>query len=464
MSWFRKTAEIGPEALERAVYQAAGRSQAIIRFHPDGTIIDANDLFLRTLGYDLADIKGQHHRIFVDPTAAARPDYATFWEMLRNGDVSSGEFERVTKSGQHIWISASYTPIYDTQNKVIQIVKFATDITARHRATASLIDALGILAKGDLAVRLAVRDSDVDKDIRTSFNATVTRLGELIQGIVLGTESLDGVTQSVGSLSKQLLQETSQQADLITEIKQAVGQIATQVQSTNVSVEKLDAQASVSASKSKEGASIVAQAIKAIHGIQDLTKQVSQNTLVIENFAFQTNLLSLNAAVEAARAGSAGLGFAVVATEVRALSNKSREASLVISELTRRCEQEVIEGTKLIEAAGRALVEIENTANGVAAATATIAEASRNQSLGITTVERSLEQIDISVRDAKGLSTEGNTQAERLDSEAALLRRLIRSFSIAAGRGGAATEAQAMARIEPRVARSARAGGFRQAG
>jgi len=395
---------------------------------PDGTIIDANDHFLSAVGYGLDDIKGKHHRMFMDPVAADKPAYRTFWDQLAKGEISSGEYERVTRTGQRIWISARYTPIRDAQNNVTQIIKFATDVIARHQATASLIDALGVLAKGDLSVRLKVSEGDVDKEIRHSFSGTVARLGEVIKGIIGGTDTLDGVTQSLGTLSRHLMQETTQQATLLGGINATVSHISGQLRATNASVAQLDAEAGLSARQSKEGAAIVAQAITAIHGIQALARQVSQNTQVIENFAFQTNLLSLNAAVEAARAGPAGLGFAVVASEVRALSNKSSEASMVIADLTRRCEQEVTEGTKLIETAGAALVEIEMAATAVAAGTATIAEASRRQSEGVAQVEGSRGQIDVSVRGVKGLSRDGNVQAERLQAEAAQLRQLIQAF------------------------------------
>ena len=109
---------------------AMDRSQAVISFDPSGVVLAANANFLAVMGYSAADIVGKHHRMFVRPDNAASPQYQEFWADLRAGRYRSGEFERIGKEGQTIWLQASYNPVVDLSGKLVKIVKFATDITA----------------------------------------------------------------------------------------------------------------------------------------------------------------------------------------------------------------------------------------------------------------------------------------------------------------------------------------------
>jgi methyl-accepting chemotaxis protein len=113
-----------------AVYQALNRVQAIIEFELDGTVISANEVFLRMFGYDLAEIVGKHHRIFCDPDYAGSPQYADFWQKLGRGEYDAAEFKRLSKGGEEIWLQASYNPVFDKEGKPIKVVKFATNVTA----------------------------------------------------------------------------------------------------------------------------------------------------------------------------------------------------------------------------------------------------------------------------------------------------------------------------------------------
>lgn len=114
---------------DKALMEALNKSQAIIEFRPDGTILTANDNFLSVMEYGLAEIEGQHHKIFVDPSKHHSQAYQEFWAILKRGTFHSAEFERITKSGKKIWIQASYNPILDSNGIVQKVVKYATDIT-----------------------------------------------------------------------------------------------------------------------------------------------------------------------------------------------------------------------------------------------------------------------------------------------------------------------------------------------
>jgi methyl-accepting chemotaxis protein len=110
---------------------AISRSQAVIAFNLDGTIIDANENFLAVVGYSAEEVIGQHHRIFVSPSDAASEEYELFWTTLRGGSFHSGEFRRIARDGRTVWLQASYNPIFDADGRLRKIVKYATDITAQ---------------------------------------------------------------------------------------------------------------------------------------------------------------------------------------------------------------------------------------------------------------------------------------------------------------------------------------------
>ncbi|KIC16239.1 PAS domain-containing protein, partial [Leisingera sp. ANG-Vp] len=130
-----------PESLKagadlQGVVDAINRVQAVIEFELDGTILTANENFLSTVGYSLDEIRGQHHRMFCDPSYAASDEYRDFWMQLAMGEFSAGEYKRFGKRGEEIWINASYNPIFDADGKPVKVVKFATNITEEKRRTA----------------------------------------------------------------------------------------------------------------------------------------------------------------------------------------------------------------------------------------------------------------------------------------------------------------------------------------
>ncbi|MCK5880998.1 MAG: PAS domain-containing protein, partial [Sinobacterium sp.] len=113
-----------------SMFDSLNKVQGIIQFELDGTIITANSNFVGLTGYDLEEIKGQHHSMFVDEATKSSQEYKQFWERLASGEAISAEFKRIGKDGKEIWINASYNPVFDNNGKAYKVVKFATDITA----------------------------------------------------------------------------------------------------------------------------------------------------------------------------------------------------------------------------------------------------------------------------------------------------------------------------------------------
>ncbi len=133
-------------AKAQAILDALNLSQAVIEFHPDGTIIKANKNFLNAMGYNLEEIQGKHHRMFVSTDYANSSDYRKFWEDLAAGNFQSSQYQRFGKGGKEIWIQASYNPVKTKSGKTVKIVKYATDVTNVVMEKAELegqIDAIG---------------------------------------------------------------------------------------------------------------------------------------------------------------------------------------------------------------------------------------------------------------------------------------------------------------------------------
>ena len=157
---------------------AISKSQAVIEFNMDGTIIYANDNFCATVGYSLDEIKGQHHRMFAEPELAASQEYQDFWRNLNLGNFDSGEYKRLGKNGKEIWIQASYNPILDMNGKPFKVVKYATDITAQKLSSADASGQLKAISKSQ-----AVIEFNMDGTILTANENFCTTLGYTLAGI-----------------------------------------------------------------------------------------------------------------------------------------------------------------------------------------------------------------------------------------------------------------------------------------
>ncbi len=154
-----------------AKLDAASRAQAIIEFEPDGTIIDANDNFLKALGYKREEIVGKHHRIFCDPEYTQTPAYTAFWEKLARGESDDGEYRRIRKDGSEIWIKALYSAMLDKNGKVYRVVKFASDITEQVHGRQEAFTLRGVVDNSEAAYMMIDRDFNI-----TYFNHATREL------------------------------------------------------------------------------------------------------------------------------------------------------------------------------------------------------------------------------------------------------------------------------------------------
>jgi methyl-accepting chemotaxis protein len=152
--------------------EAIGKSQAVIEFALDGRILTANENFLKTLGYSLEEVRGQHHGMFVDPAYRQSADYRTFWDKLGRGEFDAGQYKRIAKGGREIWIQASYNPVLDASGRPFKVVKFASDITEQRNSAANFEGQLSAIGKS-----MAVIEFSLDGRIQTANENFLKTLG-----------------------------------------------------------------------------------------------------------------------------------------------------------------------------------------------------------------------------------------------------------------------------------------------
>ena len=176
---------------------AVNKSQATIEFKMDGTVVTANDNFLKALGYTLDEIKGRHHSMFVDEAFRQSPEYKEFWAALNRGEYQAAEYKRIGKGGKEVWIQASYNPIMDLNGKPFKVVKYATDITAQKQALNAMLADAALLTKAAVEGKLATR-ADATKhqgDFRKVVEGVNATLDAVIGPLNVSAEYVDRISK-----------------------------------------------------------------------------------------------------------------------------------------------------------------------------------------------------------------------------------------------------------------------------
>ena len=436
---------------------AIAKSQAVIEFSLDGTILTANANFLGAMGYSLDEVKGQHHRIFVDPTERESAAYKAFWAKLGRGEYDSGQYRRVGKGGREIWIQASYNPILDAAGRPFKVVKYATDITAQTQAAQMMHLAVQQVQQVVDATKADNLTQRIDLDGKTgeirSLCAGVNDLVDAMTGVIgnirTASNTIASASAEISAGSQDLAMRTESQAASIEETAASMHEVTATVKQNADNAQAANQLAVAARDTAEKGGSVVRDAVTAVTQIEDSARRISDIIGLIDEIAFQTNLLALNASVEAARAGEAGKGFAVVAQEVRALAQRSANASKDIKALIQTSNSQVKSGAALVNQAGASLTEIVGAIKKVSDIVAEIAAASREQSTGLEQINTAIASMDEMTQRNGALVEETSASAQALSDQAQELAQLVQRYRIA-GESQGQRQPQAMPSAQPR--------------
>ncbi len=440
--------DVTEQKLRNAEYkgklEAIGKSQGVIEFNMDGTIITANENFLNVVGYPLAEIQGQHHRIFCETSYANSAEYKAFWEKLNRGEFDSGEYKRLGKGGVEAWIQASYNPIMDLNGKPFKVVKFAVEITDKVNKVAQILEVVNAASEGDLTKELKVTGTDDSGQIGEGLSKFFSKLRKSISDIGHNAETLASSAEELTAVSQQMAgnaEETSAQSGVVSaaseEVSKNVQTVATGAEEMSASIKEIAQNASEASRVAAEAVTVAETTNATISKLGESSAEIGQVIKVITSIAEQTNLLALNATIEAARAGEAGKGFAVVANEVKDLANQTAKATEEISGKIGAIQSDTKSSVDAIAEISEVINKINDISNTIASAveeqTATTAEIGRNVGEAAKGTAEIAQNIT-GVAQAAQSTTQGATDTQGASSElskmAAELQSLVGQFKV----------------------------------
>ncbi|MCS6174074.1 methyl-accepting chemotaxis protein [Shewanella baltica] len=395
-SSLRKSLEVSENKRQEAesVIDAIKQSIATVEFTPEGKVLDANTLFLKVVGYSLNEVVGQHHKLFCSATYANSPAYQQFWSNLKAGHPQEGNFARVNKNGQEIWLRATYFPVKQA-GKVVKIMKTASEITQDKqqlddqaaifdalnrsqaiieftpdgtilKANANFLKTMGYskeqllgkhhrifcfdefyrqnphfwdeLKQGRYSKGLFERKNAYGDSIwlEAAYNPIMDEHGKVVKVVKFASDISKRIEQShavreAANIALTTSQRTVEQAE------QGVKLLNATVNTSNAIAEQTH------------------KTTRAITQLNEQSQSIQAIVATISSIADQTNLLALNAAIEAARAGEQGRGFAVVADEVRQLASRTSKSTSEIAAV-------VTKNTQLTTSATSMMNEVEGIA------------------------------------------------------------------------------------------------------
>lgn len=354
---------------------AINRAQAVVEFNLDGTVIEANENFLKSLDYDMSEIKTKHHRMFCEPNYVNSNDYRALWDKLNLGELVAGEFKLIGKGGKEVWINASYNPIFDSNGKPYKVVQYATDITKVKNMIHSVEETARVLS--------------------TSSN------------------DLTKMASEMSAAASQTNKESMVASAAAEEVSAGVQTVATNIEEMVASIKEISRSTAESSEMANTTLQRAQETNKTIIQLGTSSQEIGDVIKVISSIAQQTNLLALNATIEAARAGDAGRGFAVVANEVKELAKQTAKATHEITNKISAIQNDTRSAVAAIGGISEAVEKLNAISGTIAAAveeqTATTNEVSRV----VVESRKGVESIAQTIKNVSQTATNSTASSEQ---------------------------------------------------
>ncbi|EPD39213.1 hypothetical protein HMPREF9701_03178 [Delftia acidovorans CCUG 274B] len=422
-----------PSSQLKALYS----TQAVLELDPQGHILFANAQFLDLMGYELDELRGQHHRIFLDPADAQARDYRDFWARLARGQAFVGRCRRIDRQGREVWLQANYSPVLDSRGQVLRVVKYAMDISAEvlrdaeassqlaavGRAQAviefgldgsilccnrNFLEAMGYASEDELVGRhhsMFVAPQERSSAEYAAFWAHLSqgkhyrgqfrRIGRLGNDVWIEANYSPVLNQS-GQPFKVVKYATdiTQRYEATRLVQSAFEQLQQLVRDSAAQAHDAHAQARDVTRIAQRGDVALDSAVDAMSSISSNSRRIGEMVGLIDGIAFQTNLLALNAAVEAARAGEQGRGFGVVAGEVRSLAQRCAEAAREVKSVIGASAASVQLGFERVNESGDMMKQMRAAAVNASDIMDTIIQASQAQDTRLGEVREAVLRLE----------------------------------------------------------------------
>ena len=382
------------------------RTQGVIEFDANGLVLTANKNFLSIMGYELADLKGQHHRTFVEPAYADSAEYRQFWRELNEGRFQTAEFKRIGKGGRTVWVQATFNPVLDINGKTCKVVKFVTDITARKDAEAGLKHTLAVITTNS-------------------------------QTLAAAAEELSATAQTMSSTSEETATQSGVAAAAAEQVSKNVGTVATSAEEMSASVKEIAKNAAEAARVGTAAVKVANDTNTTVTKLGESSTEIGKVIKVITSIAQQTNLLALNATIEAARAGEAGKGFAVVANEVKELAKQTAAATEDISAKIEAIQGDTKGAVTAIGEISKVIARINDIQNTIASAveeqSATTNEIARNASeaaLGANEITKNITNVSEAAKSTSEGAANTLSASSELAKLAANLQKIVDAANV----------------------------------